>query len=506
VLTVLGCGGGGSSGSSSIQVVVQITPTSVTLAPGGSRTFAATVTGSTNTSVTWTCSAGTIDQSGTYIAPTTTGSYTVTATSAADHSVKAVSQVTVSSSSVVSVTISPSSESVGLGGQVQFAATVRGSTNTAVTWSTTLGKIDSNGLFTAPNAASSCTVTATSVADSSASAKAIVTVTSVGVQITPSAPSIGTNQSLQFSATVTNASSQAVTWTATGGTISSSGLYHAGSAAGSYSVTATSVSNPSSYATVTVTVNAISVSVTPTTATVVTSQTQQFLAKVTGTSSTGVSWTTTGGTINSSGLLTAPATSGTITVTATSTVDTTASASSTVTVVPPSSYFYDFSSGVPSNWTPTTNESTPSGVKFLGRISGTNTAQLVLDSLTTHSSVTVTFDLFVIGAWGGIPSSATLGVSIGGTTAFSQSFSNLTSVLQSYPLSGSNAPGTSSTGQNTLGYTHDPAILYNDTTYHITCTATHTASTITIVFSGNLTGTISDMAWGLKNVQVTANP
>jgi len=112
----------------------------------------------------------------------------------------------------------------------------------------------------------------------------------------------------------------------------------------------------------------------------------------------------------------------------------------------------------------------------------------------------------VIGAWGGIPSTSTLGVTIGGTSAFTQSFSNVLDVLQSYPLSGSNAPGTGSTGENTLGYTSDPAILYNDTTYHITCSAAHTASSVTIVFTGNLTGTLTQMAWGLKNVQVTANP
>jgi hypothetical protein len=501
----MGCGGGGSS-SSGASVAVQISPSSTTLSPGGSKTFTATVTGSTDTSVTWSCDAGTIDQAGDYFAPSVVGSYTVTATSAASPSVKATAKITVSQTSSVSVAISPTSQTIAIGGQIQFKATVTGSSNTGVTWSTTLGTIDANGLFTAPNAASTCTITATSVASPSANAKATVTVTASNVQITPSSPILGTNQTVQFSATVSNQTNQAVTWSATGGTITTGGLYHAGESAGTYTVTATSVADPTSYASVQVTVNAITVTVTPNPVTVVTGQTQQFAAKVAGAIGSAVTWSTSAGSISASGLLTAPATAGTVTVTATSTADPTQSGTATVTVVVPSSFFYDFNSGVPGVWTPTTNETTPSGLKFLGRISGTNAAQLTLDGLTTHSTITVTFDLFVIGAWGGIPSTSTLGVTIGGTSAFTQSFSNVLDVLQSYPLSGSNAPGTGSTGENTLGYTSDPAILYNDTTYHITCSAAHTASSVTIVFTGNLTGTLTQMAWGLKNVQVTANP
>ena len=502
---VMGCGGGGSS-SSGASVAVQISPSSTTLSPGGSKTFTATVTGSTDTSVTWSCDAGTIDQAGDYFAPSVVGSYTVTATSAASPSVKATAKITVSQTSSVSVAISPTSQTIAIGGQIQFKATVTGSSSTGVTWSTTLGTIDANGLFTAPNAASTCTITATSVASPSANAKATVTVTASNVQITPSSPILGTNQTVQFSATVSNQTNQAVTWSATGGTITTGGLYHAGESAGTYTVTATSVADPTSYASVQVTVNAITVTVTPNPVTVVTGQTQQFAAKVAGAIGSAVTWSTSAGSISASGLLTAPATAGTVTVTATSTADPTQSGTATVTVVVPSSFFYDFNSGVPGVWTPTTNETTPSGLKFLGRISGTNAAQLTLDGLTTHSTITVTFDLFVIGAWGGIPSTSTLGVTIGGTSAFAQSFSNVLDVLQSYPLSGSYAPGTGSTGENTLGYTSDPAILYNDTTYHITCSAAHTASSVTIVFTGNLTGTLTQMAWGLKNVQVTANP
>jgi hypothetical protein len=74
--------------------------------------------------------------------------------------------------------ISPTSVSLQSGGTQQFAATVTGSTNTAVTWNASAGTISSAGLFTAPNvtAFTSITITATSVADTTSSAVATVTV------------------------------------------------------------------------------------------------------------------------------------------------------------------------------------------------------------------------------------------------------------------------------------------------------------------------------------------
>jgi hypothetical protein len=78
--------------------------------------------------------------------------------------------------------------------------------------------------------------------------------------------------------------------------------------------------------------SAVSVIVNPTSASVQTGTTQQFSATVTGTSSTGVTWSATGGTISTSGLFTAGATAGAFTVTATSTVNTTRSAQAAVTL------------------------------------------------------------------------------------------------------------------------------------------------------------------------------
>lgn len=88
----------------------------------------------------------------------------------------------------VSVSISPTSATVQAGQSKQFAASVTGTTNTAINWqvagitggNSTVGLISSTGLYTAPLSAPATnpvTVTARSVYDTTVSADAAVTVT-----------------------------------------------------------------------------------------------------------------------------------------------------------------------------------------------------------------------------------------------------------------------------------------------------------------------------------------
>jgi len=80
-------------------ISVYIMPMGASLWTGGSQTFTATVTGSTNTAVTWSVvesSGGTITGAGVYTAPATAGSFHVKATSMADASQSAQVSVTVS--------------------------------------------------------------------------------------------------------------------------------------------------------------------------------------------------------------------------------------------------------------------------------------------------------------------------------------------------------------------------------------------------------------------------
>jgi RHS repeat-associated protein len=137
----------------------------------------------------------------------------------------------------VSVSVSPSAATLYAQQTKQFSATVTNTSNSAVTWSITpagAGSITSSGLYTAPstiNAQQTVTVTAMSQADSSVAASATVTLTpTIAVSVTPGTASLYGGQVQSFSATVTNASNAAVSWSITPsglGSIDSSGNYNA---------------------------------------------------------------------------------------------------------------------------------------------------------------------------------------------------------------------------------------------------------------------------------------
>jgi hypothetical protein len=246
--------------ASATAVQVSLTPTSATLQPGQTKQFTATVTGSTNTSVTWTATGGTVSNAGLFTAGTTAGAnFSVTATSAADTTKSASAGITIQPAPVVSVTLSPTSATLQPAQTKQFTATVTGSSNTAVTWTATGGTVSNTGLFTAGSTAgSSFSVTATSAADTTKSASASVTIQSapvVSVAVSPTSATLQPGATQQFTATVTGNANTAVTWTATGGSISSAGLFTAGQTTGTFAVTAKSVADTSKTATASVHIN-----------------------------------------------------------------------------------------------------------------------------------------------------------------------------------------------------------------------------------------------------------
>jgi len=358
-------------------VSVTVSPASIHVAPGAQQQFAATVAGTGNQVVTWTLSGtgcsgvacGQITGTGLYTAPKTIPNpnvVTVTAVSVAYPSASGAATVYVGAGSPVVVTVSPSSASVVVGKTQQFAAQVTGTSNTAVTWSVggigcsgaSCGTITQNGLYTAPSTQptpSSVTVTATSQADSTRSGSATVTIApNIVVTVSPTTAQVTTGQQAQFSATVTGSNNTNVTWSVSGtgcsgkacGTISSNGLYTAPGSVPTpptVTVTATAQADPSKSATATVTVNApIAVTVAPQTAQIVINAQQQFVATVTGTTNKSVTWSLSGkscpsscGTINTSGLYTAPSAvpSSAITVTATSQANGSSSGSASIQVI-----------------------------------------------------------------------------------------------------------------------------------------------------------------------------
>jgi len=80
----------------------------------------------------------------------------------------------------------------------------------------------------------------------------------ITVGIAPKSASVQAGSTQPFTATVTGTSNAGITWSATGGTISSSGVYTAGNNAGNFTVTATSVADASKQSQATVTITAAS--------------------------------------------------------------------------------------------------------------------------------------------------------------------------------------------------------------------------------------------------------
>ncbi|MCA1826741.1 MAG: Ig-like domain-containing protein [Myxococcales bacterium] len=165
-------------------VSISIDPTSVSLHPGGTQQFTATVSNAADTSATWSVSEGTaggsVSSAGLYTAPAIAGAYHVVATSRADATKTATAAITVTpAASTVSISIDPTSANVAPGATRQFTATVTGSSNISVNWTVSEsggGSVSTTGLYTAPATAGTYHVLATSAADTSRSATATVTV------------------------------------------------------------------------------------------------------------------------------------------------------------------------------------------------------------------------------------------------------------------------------------------------------------------------------------------
>ena len=339
-----------------LPVAVAVSPLAATVSTGASQAFTCTVTGSTNTSCTWSVQEGTaggrVTSAGAYTAPQAAGTYHVVAKSSADATKSATATVTVNAPPPpAAVAVSPTAATLVTGSSQTFTCTVTGSADTACTWSvqegSSGGSVTSAGVYTAPQAAGTYHVVAKSRADATKSATAVVTVTAppqpVAVSVSPVAATIVAGKSQTFTCTVTGSTDTACTWSvqegSSGGSLTGAGVYTAPQAAGTYHVVAKSHADSTKSATATVTVTAppvVSVSVAPSTASVDACQTRTFTVSVTGTSNSAVTWSVqegaSGGTVTSGGVYRAPATAGTYRVVATSQVDSTKSGVATVTV------------------------------------------------------------------------------------------------------------------------------------------------------------------------------
>jgi hypothetical protein len=344
------------SGSANITVTappaaapVTVTSISVIAAPssintGQTSTCAATVagTGSFTNAVTWTSTGGTITQGG-VLTPSDAGTASCIAHSAqagytnisgsASIAVSAPS----SSSTVTGVSVSAAPSSITTAQTSTCSATVTGTGtfSNAVTWTATGGSITPAGVFTPSGTGTgSCSAHSaqsgyTNIGGSANIAVSASSATVTGITVVAAPASINASQTSTCAATVTGTGSysNAVTWTATGGTISPAGVFTpSGAGTGSCIAHAAQAgfTNVTGLASITVasapfTITSISVLAVP--ASISTAQTTTCAATVSGTGpfSNAVTWSASGGTISSSGVFT-PSASGNATCTANSSV------------------------------------------------------------------------------------------------------------------------------------------------------------------------------------------
>jgi len=191
---------------------------------GNTQNFTATVTGATDTSVSWSVNGvhggtpvtGTITAAGVYTAPgdlPLAPTLQITATSNSDTTRFATATLTITSD--IAIALTPSAIGVELGATQPFhaAITSAGQPNPGIRWSisgpacpSACGALDANGNYTAPQtlpAPATVTLTAQSVADPSKQASATATITS-NFSLQLSAPtSVASGGSSVIAATLT---------------------------------------------------------------------------------------------------------------------------------------------------------------------------------------------------------------------------------------------------------------------------------------------------------------
>jgi len=139
--------------------LLTIAPLNATLAANGTVHFTSTVP------ATWASTCGSIASDGTFTAPSTQQSCTVTSTATDGSGQTASTPVTITPAAVI---ITPNTAHLHALNTQTFTA------NQPVTWSASCGSISASGAFTAPNVAATCTITATASSSLTASVTASV--------------------------------------------------------------------------------------------------------------------------------------------------------------------------------------------------------------------------------------------------------------------------------------------------------------------------------------------
>ncbi len=343
-LLLLGCGGGSSSTGG---ITVTVTPKTATVNLNGTQQFSAFVGGGTATMVATIAASNGAVRAANVVTITTTSPHglgtgqSVTIAGVSDSSFNGTFTIA-SVPSTTTFTYAQTGSNATSGGGTVSANTVKWFVSDVEGGNATSGMISTTGLYTAPATLPPAT-TLTIASNGAARTSNVVTITTTAahnlivgqVVIITGVTDTSFNGTFAIqtvpSTTTFTYSQTAGNATSGGGTVTST----------SVQVKAQAVADSTKSDTATVSVlSGISISVSPKTATVGTTETFQFIATVTGSSNTNVTWLVNGGsangTISTNGLYTAPSavpSPATLTVTATAVVDPNKTATVSVTVV-----------------------------------------------------------------------------------------------------------------------------------------------------------------------------
>ena len=236
-------------------VDVNITPQTLTVAEGSAASFTATAAlsdgSTTEPSVTWVATGGTIDGNGKYTAGASAGQYNVIARAANGIADTAAVNVSESAPTVALIALSPTSASLPIGGSKRFTAVGKSTTGVTVpitpSYAATGGTVSSDGMYQAGQTAGTFRVIATDTTTGEADTSAVTITPPAAVLqalvLTPASSALQAGATQQFAVAghMSDGSTTTVsaTYSASGGTITSGGLYTAGQTAGAFRVIAT---------------------------------------------------------------------------------------------------------------------------------------------------------------------------------------------------------------------------------------------------------------------------
>ena len=238
-----------------VTTTLTLTPTTTTLAPGGTQQFTAVATASNgkvlNVTPTWSVVAGggTITQTGLFTAGTTAGTFTNTV-SVTCSGVTSTATVIITAGPLATITVTPNPGTMPINTTLQYTAVGRDANGNVVAitpvWSVTAGGGAINaasGLFTAGAVTGTFTNTVRATSGTIfGTATAIVTAgPAASIVVTPDPATVQTNATQQFTAVVRDAGGNIIAatpvWSVVngGGTIdAATGLFTAGAVSGPF--------------------------------------------------------------------------------------------------------------------------------------------------------------------------------------------------------------------------------------------------------------------------------